>query len=133
MLASKGKWCCSLTNSYLQLSGTLRCSVEYLNIQWNVFDLNLFVRHGYLNFFEKDPVFISGKKTTFLIEKLSVAAPGHCVFFLLVLKKVGLCLKRKKMKVCKETLKKTVITLYRSTVSIAKPSTSSRSSGKSQK
>ena len=37
------------------------------------------------------------------------------------------------MKVCKETLKKTVITLYRSTVSIAKPSTSSRSSGKSQK
>ena len=98
-----------------------------------MFDLNLFVRHGYLNFFEKDPVFISGKKTTFLIEKLSVAAPGHCVFFLLVLKKVGLCLKRKKMKVCKETLKKTVITLYRSTVSIAKPSTSSRSSGKSQK
>ena len=132
MLASKGKWCCSflsLTNSYLQLPG----AVEYLNIQWNVFDLNLFVRHGYLNFFEKDPVFISGKKTTFLIEKLSVAAPGHCVFFLLVLKKVGLCLKRKKMKVCKETLKKTVITLYRSTVSIAKPSTSSRSSGKSQK
>ena len=98
-----------------------------------MFDLNLFVRHGYLNFFEKDPVFIYGKKTTFLIEKLSVAAPGHCVFFLLVLKKVGLCLKRKKMKVCKETLKKTVITLYRSTVSIAKPSTSSRSSGKSQK
>ena len=124
----------SIFNKQLStVAWSLRCSVEYLNIQWNVFDLNLFVRHGYLNFFEKDPVFISGKKTTFLIEKLSVAAPGQCVFFLLVLKKVGLCLKRKKMKVCKETLKKTVITLYRSTVSIAKPSTSSRSSGKSKK
>ena len=52
------------------------------------------------------------KKNTFT-EHLLVAACGYCVYFLLELKRVDVRLEKKRLKFCKETLKKTLIILHR--------------------
>ena len=79
------------------------------------------------------------KKNTFFTEHLPLGDSPISVYFLLELKKVDMRLK-KKMKFYKETLKKTLIILYRtkeqvavnSIASVVKTSTSSHSSGKSR-
>ena len=53
------------------------------------------------------------KQNTFFTEHLPLANSSIRVYFLLELKKVGMHLKKKKMKFYKETLKKTLIILYR--------------------
>ena len=53
-----------------------------------------------------------GKKNTFFTEHLQLADSKYSVYFLLELKKVDVHLK-KEMKFYKETLKKTLIILYR--------------------
>ena len=53
------------------------------------------------------------KKILFFIEHLPLADSPISVYFLLKKKKVDMRLKKKKMKFYKETLKKTLIILYR--------------------
>ena len=53
------------------------------------------------------------KKILFFIEHLPLADSPISVYFLLKMKKVDMRLKKKKMKFYKETLKKTLIILYR--------------------
>ena len=53
------------------------------------------------------------KKNNFFTEHLPLADSSISVYFLLELRKVDMPLKKKKMKFYKETLKKTLIILYR--------------------
>ena len=57
------------------------------------------------------------EKNTFSTEHLPLADSPISVYFLLELKNVDMCLKKKKTKFYKETLKKTPIILYRTRTS----------------
>ena len=71
------------------------------------------------------------KENNFLTEHLPLADFPISVYFVLELKEIDVCFKKKKMKFYKETLKKALIILYRtkykssSQLVVVKPSTSS--------